>query len=309
MSRNRPRRAGTVAAGLSAALLLVAGCTAPADAPAVTPIGPGPRDPGEAVADFVRQLRPTAPYRDPEPQERQDTEQAVSLLLRGPEGFDPATALLSRVGYASTVDTDPATGRRYAMFTTEAGGDLSWGMLLVDLTRPPELAVEVPHPNSDLHTEDVGLRLFRAVPGSVLLIAGAHRRAADDRADAAHNPDGLFQVIAAEFAHHDINQIQLHGFADRSLPNEDVVVSNGQPRSSAPLRRVAKALEEAGFVTCRAWAAHCGQLEGTTNTQAEQARRQGAVFIHVEITWAVRRDPDRRTALAEALATADLPRN
>ncbi|MFC4148867.1 hypothetical protein ACFO0M_21650 [Micromonospora mangrovi] len=309
MSRNRPRRAVTAASCLFAALLVLGGCSVPTSAPAVQPSGTGPRDPGPSVEDFVRQLKPTAPYRDPGERERQDTEEAVSLLLRGRDGLDRATALLNGVGYQSAVDDDPETGRSYAIFTTDAGGDRSWGMLLVDLSRPPELAVEVPHPNSDLHTEDVGLRLFRAVPGSVLLIAGAHRRAANDRADAAHNPDGLFQVIAAEFARHDVNQIQLHGFADRSLPDEDVVVSNGQRRSSAPLRRVANALDEAGFVTCRAWTARCGQLEGTTNTQAEEARRQGTVFIHLEITWAVRRDADRRATLVQALAAADLPRN
>ena len=306
MSRNRPRRAGTAAACL-AAVLVLGGCDGSSASP--TPTVPGPVDPGRPVTDFVRQLKPTAPYRDPVAEERQRTEDAVALLLDGPEGLDQANDLLTSVGYAAQVDTDPETGRSYAMFTTEAGGDRAWGMLLVDLSHRPELAIEVPHPNSDLHTEDIGLRLFRAVPGSVLLIAGAHRRAADDRADAAHNPDGLFQVIAAEFARHDLNQIQLHGFADRSLPGEDVVVSNGQRRGSAPLRRVANALEDAGFVTCRAWSTRCGQLEGTTNTQAEDARRQGSVFIHLEITWAVRRDADRRAALVAALATADLPRN
>ncbi|SBT50960.1 hypothetical protein [Micromonospora auratinigra] len=309
MSGNPLHRARAAAvAGLAVTALLLGGCGRPS-APPAGPVASAAADPAGPVEDFVRQLKPSAPYRDPREDERRHTEDAVALLLAGREHLDRASTLLRDVGYTPRVGTDPETGRDYAMFTTEAGGERAWGVLLVDLSRQPELAVEVPHPNSDLRTEDVGLRLFRAVPGSVLLIAGAHRRAGDTRADAAHNPDGLFQVIAGRFATSNLNQIQLHGFAQRSLPQEDVVVSNGQHRSSAPLRRVATALEDADFVTCRAWSARCGQLEGTTNTQAEEARRLGSVFIHLEMSWTVRRDADRRAELVTALATADLSRN
>lgn len=309
MSLKRPPRAGLVAARLGTTLLLAA-CSpfAPA-APQAVP-APASADPASIVTDFVTQLKPTAPYRDPTAAERKAARDAVDLLLNGASGLEEAVRLLETTGYTARVATDPQTGRRYAMFVTEADSDSAWGMLLVDLSGEIELAIEVPHPNSDLQTEDVGLRLFRAVPGSMLVVAGAHRRAGGDRADAAHNADGMFQVVTSRFARRHLNQIQLHGFADQSLPDEDTVVSNGQKgRSSAPLRRVADALEDAGFVTCRAWTARCGQLEGTTNTQAEEARRRGSVFIHLEITWAVRRDADRRAELVEALSSADLPRS
>jgi hypothetical protein len=308
MHWNSPPRAGLLAACLSAALVLAACGQSPAAAPS-TPAASGSADPARAVTDFVGRLKPSAPYRDPTGEERRRTLDAVDLLLDDPSRLGEATALLTQVGYAGSAGTDPDTGRRYAMFTTEAGSDRAWGMLLVDLSRPPKLAIEVPHPNSDLRTEDIGLRLFQAVPGSVLLVAGAHRRAGDQRADAAHNADGMFQVITGRFARQAVNQIQLHGFAEQSLPDEDAVISSGQRRSSPPLRRAADALNEAGFVTCRAWAAKCGQLEGTTNSQAEEARRQGSVFIHLEVTWAVRRDESRRADLVEALVAADLPRD
>ncbi|SCG63425.1 hypothetical protein GA0070560_11886 [Micromonospora halophytica] len=286
------------------AALVFAACT-PAPAPA-PPTSAADTDPATEVTAFVAQLQPTAAYRNPTAEERRHARGAVDLLLDGRDGLDEATGLLTAIGYDARVGTDPETGREYAIFRTEAGGDRPWGILLVDLSRQVELAIEVPHPNSDLHTEDVGLRLFRAVPGSMLVVAGAHRRAADERADAAHNEDGLFQVVTGRFARRDLNQIQLHGFADKSLPDEDAVVSNGQRRSNAPLRRVADALEDAGFATCRAWTTRCGQLEGTTNTQAEEARRRRSIFIHLEITWAVRRDTERRAALVAALAAAGL---
>jgi hypothetical protein len=284
-------------------LVLTACASSP---PEATPPVAVTTDPAVVLTDFVRNLKPTAPYRDPTREERQRTQDAVELLLDGRDGLSGATGLLAAVGYAASTGTDPETGREYALFRTEAGGDRAWGVLLVDLSREVRLAIEVPHPNSDLYTEDLGLRLFRAVPGAMLLVAGAHRRAADARADAAHNADGLFQAVASQFARRKLNQIQLHGFADKSLPDEDAVISNGQKRPSAPLWRVARSLADAGFDTCRAWSQACGQLEGTTNTQAEEARRRRSVFIHLEITWAVRRDAERRAALVEALAAADL---
>ncbi|MFU8851674.1 hypothetical protein ACNAW0_11935 [Micromonospora sp. SL1-18] len=319
MPRNRLISAG-VAACLGAALFLV-GCDSaprvshsppassanPTSADPVTPASSGPADLAAAIIDFGGRLKPTAAYRDPTAEERSRVRDAVDLLLVGRDGLPKATGLLTAAGYRSTVGTDSATGREYAIYQTEPGSDQPWGMLVVDLSRPARLAIEVPHPNSDLQTEGLGALLFRAVPGSVLLVAGSHRRAAKNRADAAHNPDGIFQVVAGQFARARVNQIQLHGFAEQSLPGTDAVVSNGQRRPNPPLRRVADALQGAGFATCRAWTEKCGQLEGTTNVQADEARRRQSVFIHVEITGPVRRDPSRGAALVAALATADLP--
>ncbi|MEV6898927.1 hypothetical protein [Amycolatopsis sp. NPDC051372] len=50
-------------------------------------------------------------------------------------------------------------------------------MYVIDRSAPPSLVVEVPHPGFDLRTELFGVDLFRQVPGAVLLVAGAHRKA------------------------------------------------------------------------------------------------------------------------------------
>ncbi|MEU1602330.1 hypothetical protein [Micromonospora matsumotoense] len=306
MARTSTRRL-VLLAFCAALSLCLAACGDPPGEP--TGVPPTPIDPGTVVTDFVGRLEPTDPYRDPDPTERQGARRAVTLLLaENHAGLEEASGLLAGLGFTASRGRDPQTGRDYALFVTEAGGERPWGLILVDLSRPVRLAVEVPHPHSDLHTEDVGLRLFRATPGSIMLVAGAHRRAGDQKADAAHNSQGLFQLASDRFARGGINQIQLHGFAEQSLPGEEIVVSNGQKRSDAALRRTADALDAAGFVACRAWSSRCGELEGTTNTQAEAARKQGAVFVHLEITWAVRRAEDRRADLVKALVAADLPR-
>ena len=85
----------------------------------------------------------------------------------------------------------------------------------------------MPHPGSDRHTEQLGLALFRALPGAALLIAGAHRRAADGTADVAHQPDSMFHALATHLADRGADQLQLHGFDDDSLADHDIVISAG----------------------------------------------------------------------------------
>ncbi len=94
--------------------------------------------------------------------------------------------------------------------------------------------------------------------------------------------------------------VQLHGFAEESSPDNDVVVSPGGAALSPLVRRVATELDRGGFRTCRVWTRECGQLEGRTNVQSAASAR--APFAHVEVSRAVR--DDRRERLVAALAAA-----
>jgi hypothetical protein len=58
------------------------------------------------------------------------------LWCRRDEGPDAATEGCARLGFDHTVEVDPATGRRYAMFTSKPGEPHAWGIVLVDLHRP-----------------------------------------------------------------------------------------------------------------------------------------------------------------------------
>jgi hypothetical protein len=177
--------------------------------------------------------------------------------------------------------------------------------VLVDRPGPVRLVVEVPHPNSDLHTEEIGLALYQKVPGSVLLVAGTHRRAANGAGDVAHRTDSMFHAVASDLADRGLSQVQLHGFHDDNLPDTDVVVSPGAGDAGAAVRRVADRIDE-DFRVCRSWRQDCGRLEGTTNVQGRDAARQGTPFVHVEISRTVRDDRDTWTKLVRAIARADL---
>ncbi|WP_051735977.1 hypothetical protein [Amycolatopsis rifamycinica] len=85
----------------------------------------------------------------------------------------------------------------------------------------------MPHPAFDLRTELFGIDLFRRVPGAVLLVAGAHRKADDSKADVAHEEDSVFHVVATALAGRGLPQVQLHGFHDQNLPSTDIVLSSG----------------------------------------------------------------------------------
>ena len=254
----------------------------------------------DTVAQLVEQLEPNGSYRHPTPAERNRALAAVDRLASA--DTTAATELFSQIGMNVSAETDPATGRRYALAASRADSDRCWGMLAIDLTTPPlKVVIEVPHPGSDRHTEQLGLALFRALPRAVLLIAGAHRRAAHGAADVAHQPDSMFHVLATHFADHGANQLQLHGFDDESLADHNIVISAGAGTPDHRSVQLADDLTRAGFKVCRAWTRRCGSLEGRTNAQAVAAVHRHP-FIHLEINRSTRDDPQRSRALVDTVA-------
>jgi hypothetical protein len=265
------------------------------------PASSAQRDLDDVLTSFATTLRPEAPYRPPSASERKDVVAALNPLLT--PGFDRSrvTDALRPLGFTLTVDKDSATGREYALVVNERDSERAWGVYLFDVSRPVRTAVEVPHPNFDLGTERIGLALFRAVPGSVLLMAGAHRRAADGAADVAHRSDSAFHAVAADLAKRDVPQVQVHGFHDDSLPDTDVVISPGAGKAGSVIKQIADGIDDADLKTCRSWERECGRLEGTRNEQGMAAEHR-AVFVHLEVNRSVRDDESRWNKLVRAIA-------
>jgi hypothetical protein len=258
----------------------------------------------DVLTGFAASLRPEAPYRSPTENERKEIVAALSPLLApspflGRRGVADA---LRPLGFTLTFGTDPVTSREYALVVNERGTERAWGLYLFDLSRQARLAVEVPHPNFDLGTERIGLALFRATPGSVLLVAGAHRKAGGGEADVAHSPESAFHAVAADLAEQDIPQVQLHGFHDDSLPDTDVVISPGAGKAGSVIRRIADEIDDAGLATCRSWERSCGRLEGTRNEQGKTAAEHGSAFVHLEASRSVRDDDQRWNKMVRAIA-------
>ncbi|MEU6232681.1 hypothetical protein [Kitasatospora sp. NPDC047058] len=267
------------------------------------PTGPQPVDLAARVDAYTAGFAPGTPYTVPDAAQRRAVADGVAAVLDGrPEQAGP---VLAPVGYRLTEFTEAGSGRRVAEIAdASASADgRGWGRVYLDLSVQDHWSVQVPHPVSDSRTEALGVDLFRAAPGGVLVLAGAHRRAgADGSSDPAHRSDTVFAAVIEALTARGLPGIQVHGFDEGSLPGQDAVVSSGvgQPGPAAEL--TAAGLGQAGFAVCRAWREKCGQLEGTTNVEGRFAAGLGVPWLHVELGNALRTEPARRGAVAAVLA-------
>ncbi|AEV89235.1 hypothetical protein ACWT_8226 [Actinoplanes sp. SE50] len=259
------------------------------------------QDPAQLIAELTRGISPSNPYRDPKADERTTIRQAARAIA-DQDANGNRDRLFSDLGFVVHRGTDPATGRAFDMYIATGTDKRTWGAVLIDTTRKPGIVLEVPHTGFDLNTEKLGLALHREVDSSVLLVAGAHRQAAGGLGDVAHNDKSLFHLFATELAGKGLEQLQLHGYADKNLPDSEAVVSTGKARVGPLAREVADALADAGVDICRAWKRRCGELEGKTNAQGRVASLEGDQFVHVEMSYSIRRDPGSWDRLVPDLA-------
>ncbi|MFF4950602.1 hypothetical protein ACWC2K_13550 [Streptomyces chattanoogensis] len=278
------------------------------------PTGPEPDRPNiptravdltRRISDYTSPFNEDSGYRHPTHEERQTVAQGVGLLLDGHRA--QARQRLSRVDFEIRTVTDSATGRRYAEVgdRTERGpAPRGWGRVYVDLGAPAHWSVQVPHPVADARTEQLGVSVLRGPRGGVLVIAGAHRRAGDgDAADVAHRTDTVFDAVCDELTERGLPGIQVHGFADDSVPDYDVIASTGDGERARPEgQALADALRARTWHVCRAWARSC-PLEGRTNVQGRKAAAEGVPFLHVEFSNTIRTSPALPRRAAEALGT------
>lgn len=234
------------------------------------------------LVDHVRAMAADGPYRPPTPVERTE---AVAVLCAVLADEPPHLDGLPLRVLPGTDDAD----RPFTLLTDTASG---WGSAL--LRRAPDLLIEVPHPGADRLTARLGLELFHAIPTAALLVAGAHRNAADSAADVAHRTDSLFHAFAQTFA---LPEVQLHGFAADTAPDTDAVVSPGAGEQVELHRRTEKALRQHGFRV-----GHHERLAGRTNVQGIAAAARGRPFLHLELSPLLR--IHHRDAVVDAIAKA-----
>lgn len=266
-----------------------------------------------AVLDeLVRGVSEDDAYRSPDAAER---EAACTGLARLAVGDMPgAAAILQPLGFTVATLVDAVTGRAFRSARSEAGGERRWGLYLVDTAAPVRLSIGVPHPRFDQFCEQLALRLWRAVPGSLLSVATVHRNAIDrastttppQHADPARNPAALFHRHWTDvLGPRGIPQVQIHGFRNDTAP-ERVAVSTGAGVQTAAATRIADEIETVVTPTTRNWdgSAHPA-IRATTNVQGIAARAQGWVWVHVEHNRTVREDPAIWEPAMDAVAAAD----
>jgi hypothetical protein len=257
----------------------------------------------QQVREFTGRLTPRGPYRPPTPEERDAVVGAVaSLVGAGSDAEGPAQHTLEEAGFTVGLSSTEA-GQEYLVARSDPAAERSWGVIALPLGTTPRVLVEVPHPNADYETEEVGLAVLAEVPDAVYLQAGAHRRAADERADVAHAADSLFHALAVDLSTRlRLPQLQLHGFGERDDFDADVVLGGGPEDPAPSVRALADRIEAAGLSVCRAWAGRCSELEGRKNVQGRAAARAGLPFAHVELSASVRARPQEVAPALAALA-------
>ncbi|GHE88026.1 hypothetical protein GCM10018785_64390 [Streptomyces longispororuber] len=256
------------------------------------------------VADYTSDFAEGRGYRRPSYRERRTVADGVALLVDRERRR--AERRLNDVDFEVRTITDAATGRRYAEVadrTDHAAAPRGWGRVYVDLDSRVRWTAQVPHPVADRDTEQLGAQLMRRAPGGVLIIAGAHRKSGSgDEADVAHRRNSVFHAICDELAARGLPGIQIHGMADDSAPDHDVVASTGKGREALTEGRdLADALRRRGYEVCRAWARSC-PLEGRKNVQGRNATAQDTEFLHVEFAPKMREQRKHRRAAVAALA-------
>ena len=220
--------------------------------------------------------------------------------------LDGAAELLGALGFTVTTDVDPTTGRRYALAVSEMQTPRAWGLYLVDLTRPLGLCVAVPHPKSDALCEQLALRLWRATPGAMLAMAAIHRDAAEGTADHSQNTESVFHHLWTDvIGPRGVPQVQVHGFADATAP-EQVVVSTGSGPVTPAAVRISDEIQATGLVTTRSWDGTADfDLRATGNEQGIAANTNGWVWVHVEHNRTVRDSPALWEPAIDGIAAAN----
>lgn len=253
---------------------------------------------GTILAHRVSLMDDGDPYRAPTATERAI---GVQALQAREDGKRPAAAA-ARIGITASVGVDATTGRPYSMLASETETNRAWGVVILDRSKPLSLVIEIPHPKDDINTALVGLDLFRKVPGSALIVAGATRHAGKD-ADVAHAANSMFQAYAGHLAVQTGREVQVHGFVDKSLPGIDAIPSPGPTSATLMHTTAGTALTVDGIRSCMGWTSNCGNLLGTENVQGAAAKARGSKFLHIETSRTARDSATDRAKIASAIGT------
>lgn len=208
---------------------------------------------------------------------------------------------LSDLGFDITRGWD-AVSQRYVTMIANRPGERAWGAYIRDKAQL-RLQLQVPHIKADNSTELMGLDIWRRVPGTLLLLSGTHRTDSThtNPRDVAWQTGSMFHKVAV--AYKSLPQVQIHGYANSSQPDFDVVVATG----SAPTNDLAEAIAatlENDFRVARYWLGESDIYGAAGNKQSLAALASGSDFVHVEMNNTLRTTPALREKAVQLISQA-----
>ena len=275
---------------------------------------------------------------------RADFASALQLLLSG--DVDQAAAAAANAGYElqryQDTDLDPAR-THYVLAEQHPFGSTGFtgGGTYVYYPDGVPLAIEVPHPLFDTHTDLEGIEQYLQLGARFLLLSGTHRHSSPTattcsgttdyrRSDPAHYDQHLFQTVheVADQTYADLLFLQLHGFGSSSLSalqqatgitsDSAVIVSQGTTADSTTAEqgfaaRLAQAVNNSTNVQAVIYPYEYNQLGGTRNVQGrytngssdpctQAAASHSGRFVHLEQSYTVR--DTQRSVITQAIAAA-----
>lgn len=230
----------------------------------------------------------------------------------------------AQLDYEVVQFTDSDTQRDYFVLREDlqaVDAIRGWGSYIVNPNSRTDAIVEVPHPMADVHTPEIGGKIFEQCQAKGFLLAGTHR----DKADVPDLVDSIFHQVhiawigpAAQVA-----AWQIHGFAaiKHSFPKQAQVVTSTGDGSVAPeVANLDATLKERGLVSFvfnelspdaelnkqlngDVPGATFASLAGAKNEQGRVSRSLGGSFVHVELEGSIRADAASRDRAGSAIAT------
>ncbi len=195
-----------------------------------------------------------------------------------------------------------------------------WGSYIINPNSRVDALIEAPHPFADVHTPEIGGRVFEECEAKGFLLAGAHR----EKADVPDLVDSVFHQVHTAWIGPaaQVTAWQIHGFASfkHAFPRgAQVVASTGDGEIAPEVAALDTVLEERGltsyvFNELPAEADENRELNGgvpgvtftslaaAKNEQGRLSRSLGGSFVHVELEVDVRADQEQRRLAGSAIA-------
>ena len=214
----------------------------------------GPRTIGSVDVSAFDWRREDTEWRSPTVIERDHMRALAHDLVQGPEGCSERGLRRTRRRVEELhFRMDVVDVRGQSVILVREGDDAFGAGLLAVRCGPAEPIVwQAPHPFFDLGTGDLVLQWFVEGDARAAQWSTSHRfRATEDElraddvhpADVADEPGSLFQAATVGLlsGNPDLRFVQVHGYAKRSAPRYEAVVSSGDSRY--PLREVSARLD------------------------------------------------------------------
>jgi hypothetical protein len=236
---------------------------------------------------------------------------AYSKLMAGDD--NGAAADVDPLGYEVVQLTDTATGRSHVLLRERTPATRYWGLYVWsrDAARTP-MVIEAPHPKADLHTHTEAGALFDKANAKAFLLSTAHRNSnvavdgGGNRVSDLANYTGInpFQAVHEVAAATGSTVVQIHGYADATDPDYDIIVSEGATPAAARTLELAQDLRDSpGAFRVGVYDGTIGVALGATgNVQGQQSRTAGVYWVHLEQNSTLRGSATSRGYVEDVLA-------